>query len=46
MLHLRFRAFVFATGFALAAFAQTKPTIKPADYGRWETLEQLPETRP
>src|SRR5579871_1891558 len=38
MLHLRFRAFVLATGFALAAFAQTKPTINPADYGRWETL--------
>ncbi len=38
MLHLRFRTLVLATGFALAAFAQTTPTIKPADYGKWETL--------
>ncbi len=38
MLHLRFRALILATSFAFAAFAQTKPTIKPADYGKWETL--------
>src|SRR4051794_11467646 len=28
--------FILAT--ALAAFAQPKPTITPADYGKWETL--------
>jgi dipeptidyl aminopeptidase/acylaminoacyl peptidase len=31
------RAFVLATIFALAASAQSKPTVKPADYGKWET---------
>ena len=30
---------VFALlAFAAAAFAQTKPTLLPADYGKWETL--------
>ncbi len=32
------RAFVLAISFAVAAFAQVKPTLKPADYGKWETL--------
>jgi dipeptidyl aminopeptidase/acylaminoacyl peptidase len=31
-------AFVLATIFALAAVAQVKPTLKPADYGKWESL--------
>jgi dipeptidyl aminopeptidase/acylaminoacyl peptidase len=29
---------LLAISFATAAFAQVKPTLKPADYGKWETL--------
>ena len=34
------RVFALAAGFAFAATAQLKPTLKAADYGRWETLGQ------
>ena len=34
------RVFALAAGFAFAAPAQLKPTLKAADYGRWETLGQ------
>src|SRR5260370_5470420 len=32
------RVLPLAASFAVAAPAQLKPTLKPADYGRWETL--------
>ena len=32
------RVFAFAASFAFAAPAQVKPTLKAADYGKWETL--------
>ncbi len=32
------RVLALAASFAVAAPAQLKPTLKPADYGRWETL--------
>ena len=32
------RVFALAASLAFAAPAQLKPTLKPADYGRWETL--------
>ena len=32
------RVLALAASFAFAASAQLKPTLKPADYGRWETL--------
>jgi dipeptidyl aminopeptidase/acylaminoacyl peptidase len=34
------RVFALAASFAFAAPAQVKPTLKAADYGRWETLGQ------
>ncbi|MCX6632811.1 MAG: hypothetical protein NTW28_34865 [Candidatus Solibacter sp.] len=34
------RVFALAASFAFASPAQLKPTLKPADYGRWETLGQ------
>src|SRR6476660_7532294 len=34
------RVFALTAGFAFAAPAQLKPTLKAADYGRWETLGQ------
>ena len=36
--HSTFRVFAFAASFAFTAPAQLKPTLKPADYGKWETL--------
>jgi dipeptidyl aminopeptidase/acylaminoacyl peptidase len=33
-----FRVFAFAATFVVMAAAQVKPTLKPADYGKWETL--------
>src|SRR5947207_13057754 len=33
-----FRVFAFAATFVFTAAAQPKPTLKPADYGKWETL--------
>src|SRR5450759_6022627 len=34
------RVFALAASFAFAAPGQLKPTLKPADYGKWETLGQ------
>src|SRR5215471_19057722 len=33
-----FRVFALAIAFAFTAASQAKPTLKPADYGKWETL--------
>ena len=33
-----FRVFAFAATLVVTAAAQLKPTLKPADYGKWETL--------
>src|SRR5215471_8284243 len=32
------RVFALAVVCAFTAASQTKPTLKPADYGKWETL--------
>ena len=34
----KFRILAFAATFVFTAAAQVKPTLKPADYGKWETL--------
>ncbi len=34
------RSFLLSASLALAAYSQTKPALKPADYGKFETLGQ------
>jgi dipeptidyl aminopeptidase/acylaminoacyl peptidase len=37
---IEMRVFLVAAGCAMAAYPQAKPTLKPADYGKFETLGQ------